>query len=142
MSVEYNLFDPAVVDNDAAILRSCGRPVRWGGGDARRFLRVHHADILAVSTDTATFPQAPFSPMEEDTRTPDQLQVGESNPPLHTQIHKLLASVLRPSRIRAMESVVDKACRDLVWSTFARKGFGDLIREIARPLPEIVVASA
>jgi cytochrome P450 len=37
-----------------------------------------------------------------------------------------------------MEPVVDKACRDLV-DAFARKGSGDLIREIARPLPEIVV---
>ena len=138
MGIEYNLFDPAVVDNDAAILKELRETCPVAEVMPGVFYVSRHADILAVSTDTATFPQAPFSPLEEDTRTPDQLQLGESNPPLHTQIRKLLASVLRPSRIRAMESVVDKACRDLV-DTFAQKGSGDLIHDIARPLPEIVV---
>ncbi len=137
MTIEYNLFDPAVVDNDADTLRELRRcPVTEVMPGV--FYVSRHEDILAVSTDTATFPQAPFSPLEEDTRTPDQLQLGESNPPLHTKIRKLLASVLRPSRIRAMEPVVDAACRELV-EAMAAKESADLIRDLARPLPEIVV---
>jgi cytochrome P450 len=139
MTVEYNLFDPAAVDNDAEILRelrqsSC--PVTQVMPGVYYVSR--HAEILQVSTDTATFAQAPFQPMDTDTRTLDELQLGETNPPLHAKLRKLLASVLRPSRIRAMEPVVDQACRELV-EAIADKGSADLIRDLGRPLPEIVV---
>lgn len=138
MTSSYNLFDPTVVDNDAEILGELREGPRVAEVMPGVFYVSRHDDILAVSSDTSTFPQAPFSPLEDDARTPDQLQLGESNPPLHTKIRKLLASVLRPSRIRAMEPVVDKACRDLV-EAMAAKESADLIQDLARPLPEIVV---
>ncbi len=138
MTIAYNLFDPAVVDNDGPILDELRRTCPFSEVLPGVFYAARHEDVLAISTDTATFPQAPFSPLEDDHRTADELQLGESNPPVHTRMRKLLASVLRPSRIRAMEPVVDKACRDLV-DAMAGSESADLVAQLARPLPEIVI---
>jgi cytochrome P450 len=102
------------------------------------FYVTRHADVVAISRDAATFPQAPFSPLEEDTRTPDELQLGESNPPGHTKIRKILASVLSPPRIRAMEPLIKATCEDLA-DAFASNGKADLTAELGRPLPATII---
>ena len=102
------------------------------------FYVTHHDDVAEISRDAKRFPQAPFRPLEEDTRTPDELQLGESNPPGHTKVRKILASVLSPPRIRALEPLVDQVCADLV-DAFASKGSADLIAELGRPLPAQVI---
>ena len=83
------------------------------------FYVTHHDDVAEISRDAKRFPQAPFRPLEEDTRTPDELQLGESNPPGHTKVRKILASVLSPPRIRALEPLVDSVCA--TWSTRSRR---------------------
>jgi cytochrome P450 len=138
MGVEYNFFDPAVVDHDTDILRTLRQTCPVSEVLPGVYYVARHDDIVAVSRDTAHFPQAPFSPLADDARTPDQLQLGESNPPIHAKMRKLIGSVLTPPRMRAMEPLVEQTCRELV-DRFVDAGSADIIRDLARPLPEIVV---
>ena len=121
MSIEYNLFDPAVVDDDAAILKELRQTCPVAEVMPGVLLRVAPRRHPGRQYRHRDLPAGAVQPAGSRHPNPDQLQLGESNPPLHTQIRKLLASVLRPSRIRAMEPVVDKACRDLV-DAFAQQG--------------------
>src|SRR5690606_7051713 len=94
--------------------------------------------VVAVSRDAVRFPQAPFSPLGEDHRSPDELQLGESNPPGHTKIRKILQSVLSPPRIRALEPLIASTCATLV-DAFAAQERADLVADLARPLPATVI---
>jgi cytochrome P450 len=138
MTVSYNPFDPAQVDHDENVLNQLRHEARVAELMPGFFYVTRHDDVTAISRDPKRFPQAPFSPLEEDTRTPDELQLGESNPPGHTKVRKVLASVLSPPRIRALEPLVDRVCGDLV-DAFASKGSADLIADLGRPLPAQVI---
>ena len=138
MTVSYNPFDPAQVDHDEEVLTQLRHEARVAELMPGVFYVTHHEDVAEISRDAKRFPQAPFRPLEEDTRTPDELQLGESNPPGHTKVRKILASVLSPPRIRALEPLVDQVCADLV-DAFAPNGSADLIADLGRPLPAQVI---
>jgi cytochrome P450 len=140
MTVSYNPFDPAQVDHDEDVLkelRNASRVVELMPGV---FYVTRHGDIVQISRDSKRFPQAPFRPLEEDTRSPDELQLGESNPPGHTKVRKILASVLSPPRIRALEPLVDTVCAELV-DRFKSRGSADLIADLGRPLPAAIIGA-
>ncbi len=138
MTVTYNPFDPDQVDHDEEVLTRLRHEAPVVEIMPGVFYVTRYADIVEISRDAKRFPQAPFSPLEEDTRTPAQLQLRESNPPGHTKIRKILASVLSPPRIRAIEPFVDAVCRELV-DGIASKGSADLIADLGRPLPAQVI---
>ena len=138
MTVSYNPFDPAQVDHDEDVLTSLRHETRVAELMPGFFYVTRHDDVAEISRDAKRFPQAPFSPLEDDPRTPDELQLGESNPPGHTKVRKILASVLSPPRIRALEPLVDSVCARLV-DAFASKGSADLVAELGRPLPASVI---
>ena len=138
MTVTYNPFDPDQVDHDEEILTSLRHEAPVVEIMPGVFYVTRYEDIVEISRDAKRFPQAPFSPLAEDTRTPDELQLGESNPPGHTKIRKILASVLSPPRIRALEPFVETVCMELV-DGFASDGSADLIADLGRPLPAQVV---
>ena len=138
MTVTYNPFDPDQVDHDEKILTSLRHEAPVVEIMPGVFYVTRYEDIVEISRDAKRFPQAPFSPLAEDTRTPDELQLGESNPPGHTKIRKILASVLSPPRIRALDPFVETVCTELV-DGFASDGSADLIADLGRPLPAQVV---
>jgi len=138
MTISYNPFDPAQVDHDEVVLDELRHEGRVAELMPGLFYVTRHADLTEISRDAKRFPQAPFRPMEEDTRTPDQLQLGESNPPGHTRVRKILASVLSPPRIRALEPLVDRVCAELV-DALASGETADLIADLGRPLPAAVI---
>jgi cytochrome P450 len=138
VTVTYNPFDPDQVDHDREILTQLRHEAPVVEIMPGVFYVTRYEDIVEISRDAKRFPQAPFSPLAEDTRTPDELQLGESNPPGHTKIRKLLASVLSPPRIRALEPFIDSVCSGLV-DGFASNPSADLIAELGRPLPAQVV---
>jgi cytochrome P450 len=87
-----------------------------------------------------TFPQAPFRPLDHDDRGPDEKQLGESNPPEHPKIRKLLQSVLSPPRVRAMEPYVRQVCEELADNVAARDR-ADIVADLGRPLPTAVIGA-
>jgi cytochrome P450 len=138
MTTAYNPFDPAQVDNDEEVLTQLRHEARVAEVLPGVFYVTTYDDVAEISRDAKRFPQAPFRPLEEDTRTPEELQLGESNPPGHTKVRKILASVLSPPRIRALEPLVDRVCAELV-DAFKAKGSADLIADLGRPLPAQVI---
>jgi cytochrome P450 len=138
VTVTYNPFDPDQVDHDEPILTQMRHEAPVVEIMPGVFYVTRYDDIVEISRDAKRFPQAPFSPLAEDTRTPDELQLGESNPPGHTKIRKILASVLSPPRIRALEPFIDSVCTGLV-DGFASRGSADLIADLGRPLPAQVI---
>jgi cytochrome P450 len=138
MSTTYNPFDPEQVDKQDEVLDRLRREAAVVELMPGFFYLSRHEDIVAVSRDPVTFPQAPFSPLGEQTRDPDQLQLGESNPPWHGQIRKILQSVLSPPRIRAIAPFVDQVCAQLA-DAVAVKESADLIADLGRPLPAAVI---
>ena len=140
MTVTYNPFDPDQVDHDEGVLAQLRHDAPVVELQPGLFYVTRYADIVEISRDAKRFPQAPFSPLADDPRTPDELQLGESNPPGHTKIRKILASVLSPPRIRALEPLVDAVCAELV-DAIASKRSADLIADLGRPLPAHVVGA-
>ena len=138
MTISYNPFDPAQVDDDEEVLTQLRRDDRVAAVLPGVYYVTRYDDVAEISRDAKRFPQAPFRPLEEDTRSADELQLGESNPPGHTKVRKILASVLSPPRIRALEPLVDRVCADLV-DAFKTKGSADLVGELGRPLPAQVI---
>ncbi len=142
--MSYNPFDAEQVDHDEAVLTDLRQKCPVAEVMPGVFYLARHEDVVAVSRDTQTFKQAPFRPLDEDTRTPEELQLGESNPPGHTKIRKVLQSVLSPPRIRAMEPFVHSVCEDLA-SRLADKlfseGKADVIADVGRPLPQAVIGN-
>jgi cytochrome P450 len=138
MTISYNPFDPAQVDDDEEVLTQLRREARVAEVLPGVYYVTRYDDVAEISRDAKRFPQAPFRPLEEDTRSPDELQLGESNPPGHTKVRKILASLLSPPRIRALEPLVDRVCAELV-DAFTAKGSADLVGELGRPLPAQVI---
>ena len=138
MTDPYNPFDPDQVDDDRDVLTQLRHEAPVVELMPGFFYVTRYDDIVEISRDAKRFPQAPFSPLADDPRTPDELQLGESNPPGHTKIRKILASVLSPPRIRALEPFIDSVCTGLV-DAIAPKGSADLIADLGRPLPAQVI---
>ena len=94
MTISYNPFDPAQVDDDEEVLTQLRHEARVAEVLPGVYYVTRHDDVAEISRDAKRFPQAPFRPLEEDTRSPDELQLGESNPPGHTRVRKILAENL------------------------------------------------
>jgi cytochrome P450 len=138
--VSYNPFDPDQVDHDEAVLTEIRQTCPVSEVMPGVFYLARHDDVVATSRDTTTFKQAPFRALEEDTRAPEEMQLGESNPPGHTQMRKILQSVLSPPRIRAMEPFVHTVCEGLV-DNLAAKSKADIVEDLGRPLPQAVIGN-
>lgn len=138
MPTTYNPFDPAQVDHQEPVLDQLRHEAAVVELMPGFFYVTRHEDVVKVSRDPVAFPQATFSPLGEDSRSPDELQLGESNPPWHTKIRKILQSLLSPPRIRALTPFVDKVCHELAGAV-AAKDSADLIADVGRPLPAAVI---
>jgi cytochrome P450 len=57
-----------------------------------------------------SFHQGRHIPREFDTRTEDQLNLGETDPPEHTHVRQDLASLFSASKISAMEPIIRNIC--------------------------------
>lgn len=136
----YNPFDPDAVDYQDEALAELRPRCPVAAVSPGVYLLTRHADVVAVSKDPTTFPQAPFRPLEEDDRRPDEKQLGESNPPEHGKIRRLMQAVLSPPRLRALEPYIREVC-DALAGRLATLERADLIAELGRPLPEHVIGT-
>lgn len=99
-----------------------------------------HQDVLEVCRSPEVFGQGRHIPPYLDTRTQDQLNLGETDPPEHMRVRKVLAALLTPAKVRAMEPLIRGTCADLV-NRFAERGRADIIADLAWPMPVAVIGS-
>ncbi|WP_433049905.1 cytochrome P450 [Dactylosporangium sp. CS-033363] len=63
----------------------------------------------------------------------------DREPPDHTRLRRLVSQAFTPRRVEALRPVVQRLADELV-DAFVSKGGGDLIAEVAEPLPVTVIA--
>lgn len=148
-----DLYDPEqyVAGVPHALLARLRReePVYWqelpGGRGFWALLK--HADVLAASTDPATFSAARGGIVIED-QPPEQLARMRMmllcmDPPEHGPLRRVVLDAFTPARIQAMEPWLRARTRALLDAAAARCGAGgavDFVRDLAGALPLQVVA--
>ena len=138
MAIEYNLFDPRQVDSHEEVLAELRQEQPIAEVLPGIFYLSRYDDIVEVCRHPEVFGQGRFRPAAEDTRTEDELNLGETDPPVHTRVRKVLAGFFSPPAVRPYEEYVRDVCRSLV-DDLPSTGKADLIRDFGVPLPAAVI---
>jgi cytochrome P450 len=138
MTTTYNPFDPTQVDDHFDVLAGLRRDDPVTEVMPGVFYVARRDDIVAIAKDSTTFVQGGFAPLEEDTRTLDQRELGETDTPFHTVVRRNLAVFFSSRRMSQFAPLVRAACDDLI-DTFAGRGQADLIESFGSPLPARVI---
>jgi cytochrome P450 len=140
MKIEYDPLDPEQVDDHQPLLARLRREAPVSELKPGFFYLARHQDVMDVCRAPEVFRQGRHIPRHLDTRMEDQLNLGETDPPEHMRVRKVLAALLAPSKVRAMESMIRTTCETLV-NRFAERGAADIIADLAAPMPVAVIGS-
>ena len=121
MAIEYDPLDPAQVDDHQSVLSRLRREAPVSELKPGLFYLARYQDVMDVCRSPQVFRQGRHIPRHLDTRSEDQLNLGETDPPEHVRVRKVLAALLTPSKVRAMEPLIRKTCETLV-DRFAGRG--------------------
>ncbi|AKJ11836.1 cytochrome P450 [Streptomyces incarnatus] len=148
----FDPWDPAfLVDPYPAYaeLRARGRVIRYEPTD--QWLVPHHADVSALLRDRRLgrtyqhrfsheeFGRTPPMPEHEPFHTLNDHGMLDLEPPDHTRIRRLVSKAFTPRTVERLKPYVQGLAGDLV-AALVRKGGGDLLAEVAEPLPVAVIA--
>ncbi|MEU1890767.1 cytochrome P450 [Streptomyces pristinaespiralis] len=132
-----------------AELRERGR-VHWFE-PTRQWLVPHHADVSALLRDRRLgrtylhrftheeFGRTPPPAAHEPFHRLNDHGLLDLEAPDHTRIRRLVTKAFTPRTVQALEPVVQRLAAGLV-ADFRKAGGGDLIAEVAEPLPVAVIA--
>ncbi|MFK8912823.1 cytochrome P450, partial [Streptomyces sp. YS-3] len=116
-----------------------------------QWLIPHHADVSALLRDRRLgrtylhrftheeFGRTPPPPAHEPFHTLNDHGILDLEAPDHTRIRRLVAKAFTPGRVAELGPVVERIARRLV-GDFVAAGGGDLLAEVAEPLPVAVIA--
>ncbi|ALC21891.1 cytochrome P450 [Streptomyces pristinaespiralis] len=132
-----------------AELRERGR-VHWFE-PTRQWLVPHHADVSALLRDRRLgrtylhrftheeFGRTPPPAAHEPFHRLNDHGLLDLEAPDHTRIRRLVTKAFTPRTVQALEPVVQRLAAGLV-ADFRKAGGGDLLAEVAEPLPVAVIA--
>ncbi|WP_018547850.1 cytochrome P450 [Streptomyces sp. LaPpAH-108] len=130
-------------------LRARGRVIRYEPTD--QWLVPHHADVSALLRDRRLgrtyqhryaheeFGRTPPPPEHEPFHTLNDHGMLDLEPPDHTRIRRLVAKAFTPRTVERLRGYVEGLAGELVGRLVAEGG-GDLVAEVAEPLPVAVIA--
>ena len=102
-----------------------------------------HADVLAAATDTETFSSAQGLSLEygelEKLGLADNPPMVMQDPPAHTAFRRLVSRGFTPRQVVSVEPTVRAFVGERLDRLVAR-GEGDIVAELFKPLPSMVVA--
>ncbi|MFC0847472.1 cytochrome P450 [Streptomyces noboritoensis] len=116
-----------------------------------QWLIPHHTDVSTLLRDRRLgrtylhrftheeFGRTPPSPAHEPFHTLNDQGILDLEGPDHTRIRRLVAKAFTPRRVEELEPVVQRIATRLV-GDFVAAGGGDLLTEVAEPLPVTVIA--
>jgi unspecific monooxygenase len=148
----FDPWDPAFLADPypaLAELRAAGRVHRFEPTD--QWLVPHHADVSALLRDRRLgrtyqhrFTHEEFGrsapPAEhEPFHTLNDHGMLDLEPPDHTRIRRLVSKAFTPRTVERLKPYV-RALADELVSALADAGGGDLLRDVAEPLPVAVIA--
>lgn len=148
----FDPWDPAFVADPYpayAQLRARGRVIRYEPTD--QWLVPHHADVSALLRDRRLgrtyqhrfgheeFGRTPPPPEHEPFHTLNDHGMLDLEPPDHTRIRRLVSKAFTPRTVERLRPYVEGLANDLV-AALAANGGGDLLADVAEPLPVAVIA--
>ncbi|MFF7237649.1 cytochrome P450 [Streptomyces collinus] len=148
----FDPWDPAFLADPYpayAELRSRGRVIRYEPTD--QWLVPHHADVSALLRDRRLgrayqhrfthedFGRTPPAPEHEPFHTLNDHGMLDLEPPDHTRIRRLVSKAFTPRTVEALVPYVRNLADELVAGLVAAGG-GDLLTDVAEPLPVAVIA--
>src|SRR5688500_719726 len=148
----FDPWDPAFVADPYpayAELRGRGRVHYFEPTD--QWLVAHHADVSALLRDRRLgrtylhrftheeFGRTAPPPEHEPFHTLNDHGMLDLEPPDHTRIRRLVSKAFTPRTVERLTPYVRGRAEDLV-SALAEAGGGDLLKDVAEPLPVAVIA--
>ncbi|MGW2644061.1 cytochrome P450 [Streptomyces sp. NPDC001393] len=148
----FDPWDPAFLADPYpayAELRARGRVIRYEPTD--QWLVPHHADVSALLRDRRLgrtyqhrfsheeFGRTPPAPEHEPFHTLNDHGMLDLEPPDHTRIRRLVSKAFTPRTVERLAPYVQGLADDLV-AALVRDGGGDLLTDVAEPLPVAVIA--
>ncbi|MEU6510040.1 cytochrome P450 [Streptomyces sp. NPDC046942] len=148
----FDPWDPAFVADPYpayAELRARGRAIRYEPTD--QWLIPHHADVSALLRDRRLgrtyqhrfsheeFGRTAPPPEHEPFHTLNDHGMLDLEPPDHTRIRRLVSKAFTPRTVERLKPYVETLANDLV-AALVRDGGGDLLADVAEPLPVAVIA--
>ena len=107
-----------------------------------------HADVVAVSRDSATFSSAlgttQIDEFDEETRLKQAAMLVNLDPPEHTRLRRLVSRGFTPRMVRTLEGHIRDICNRVVDDLIERGRDGavvDFVPVAAAPLPLEVIAA-
>jgi cytochrome P450 len=134
MTVSFNPFDEAQVDNDTDVLNTLRNEGPVHEVDGGFWLVTRYKDVNDILLDPVTFPQFGFRPAGTDKIPFEELQMVETDPPVHTEVRKPMAHAMTPKMVRHYEPTIREVAARLVEKLRSRSS-ADFIAEFAVPLP-------
>ena len=148
----FNPWSPAFVAHPYEAYRQLREhePVSWFEPSGQ-FLVSRHEDVNALLRDrrlgrtylhVATHEEMGRTPPPEEDEPFWRLNNNgmlDREPPDHTRLRRLVSQAFTPRRVEALRPVVQRLAAGLV-DAFVANGGGDLIAEVAEPLPVTVIA--
>jgi len=102
-----------------------------------------HADVMAAAVDVATFSSAQGLTVEYDELEriglADNPPLVMQDPPVHTEFRRLVSRGFTPRAVTSVEPAVRAFVRDRL-DAIAARGEADVVAELFKPLPSMVVA--
>ncbi|MCH5674916.1 cytochrome P450 [Streptomyces gilvus] len=148
----FDPWDPAFVADPYpayAELRAKGRAQYFE--PTNQWLVPHHADVSALLRerrlgrtylhrfDHEDFGRTAPPPEHEPFHTLNDHGMLDLEPPDHTRIRRLVSKAFTPRTVEQLKPYVSKLAGDLV-DRLVEKGGGDLLTDVAEPLPVAVIA--
>lgn len=148
----FDPWDPAFLADPYpayAELRARGRVIHYGPTD--QWLIPHHADVSALLRDRRLgrtyqhrfthedFGRTAPAPEHEPFHVLNDHGMLDLEPPDHTRIRRLVSKAFTPRTVERLVPYVRDLAGDLV-SALVAAGGGDLLTDVAEPLPVAVIA--
>ncbi|MFB7738762.1 cytochrome P450 [Streptomyces sp. NPDC056112] len=148
----FDPWDPAFLADPYpayAELRARGRVLHYEPTD--QWLVPHHADVSALLRDRRLgrtyqhrftheeFGRTPPPPEHEPFHVLNDHGMLDLEPPDHTRIRRLVSKAFTPRTVERLKPYVHRLANELVAELVAAGG-GDLLRDVAEPLPVAVIA--
>ncbi|MEU2925718.1 cytochrome P450 [Streptomyces sp. NPDC007251] len=150
--LSFDPWDPVFVADPYpayAELRARGRVLYFE--PTKQWLVPHHADVSALLRDRRLgrtylhrfsheeFGRTAPPPEHEPFHTLNDHGMLDLEPPDHTRIRRLVSKAFTPRTVERLRPYVHALADELV-AALVRKGGGDLLSEVAEPLPVAVIA--
>lgn len=147
-TVEYDPYDPGVIANPYPLYARMREAGAVHHVEDRAWMVCRYADVQRVLRDTTTFSSAAMGkgmgPAIESIASQSAQMGGfrwllSADPPDHTVLRRMVSKPFVPRVIATLEARVQEIADELV-DNLVRSPAPDLVRDLAIPLPVIVIA--